>query len=258
LHCLSESCRPRQPRGLRHETQSPPTVDYDQRGGYIWRSRIWHLLGSSRLYAQVATVNERLVGGYTMEFRIQPPRETSHHSSTGGTGIAVFNRLTHHAQKAGDDPTGLGHWSWLRLQGKDHRITRIVALYRPCCSDGPLSTYQQHCRALSKLSQNECPREAILCDLASEVKKWQDDGDSIILLTDFNEDIRQPWIQKFFADLQLMEVLTAITPLPPTTMHNRGTNPIDGIYVSPELVPSITGGTWLLRRSFRVTIERFG
>jgi len=26
----------------------------------------------------------------------------------GGTGIAVFNRLAHHAQKAGDDPMGLG------------------------------------------------------------------------------------------------------------------------------------------------------
>jgi len=26
----------------------------------------------------------------------------------GGTGIAVFNCLAHHAQKAGDDPMGLG------------------------------------------------------------------------------------------------------------------------------------------------------
>jgi len=31
----------------------------------------------------------------------------------GGTGIAVFNKLTHHAQKASDDPTGLGQWSWV-------------------------------------------------------------------------------------------------------------------------------------------------
>jgi len=36
------------------------------------------------------------------------------HPSTvqpGGMCIAVFNRLTHHAQKAGNDPTGLGQWS---------------------------------------------------------------------------------------------------------------------------------------------------
>ncbi len=31
----------------------------------------------------------------------------------GGTGIAVFNRMVHRAQRAGDDPTGLGRWSWV-------------------------------------------------------------------------------------------------------------------------------------------------
>jgi len=31
----------------------------------------------------------------------------------GGTVIVVFNRLTHHMQKAGDDPMGMGHWSWI-------------------------------------------------------------------------------------------------------------------------------------------------
>jgi len=41
---------------------------------------------------------------------------------------------------------------------------------------------------------------------------------------DFNEDIRKPWIKEFFET------------------HNRGSNTIDGIYVSPELLPSITSG----------------
>jgi len=31
----------------------------------------------------------------------------------GGTGIAVFNRMAHHALRASDDPTGLGRWSWV-------------------------------------------------------------------------------------------------------------------------------------------------
>ncbi len=160
----------------------------------------------------------------------------------GGTGIAVFNKLAHHAQKAGDDPTGLGRWSWVRLKGQGARITWIIALYRPCRSDGPLSTYQQHCRALSKLHRNECPREAVLTDLASEVRNWQEEGDSIIILTDFNEDVRSPWIQKYFAELNLIEALTAMTAPPPTATYNRGSNPIDGIYLSPDLLPSITGG----------------
>ncbi len=47
----------------------------------------------------------------------------------GGTGIAVFNRMAHHAQRASDDLTGLGRWSWVQLRGKAQQFTRIVALY---------------------------------------------------------------------------------------------------------------------------------
>jgi len=46
----------------------------------------------------------------------------------------------------------------------------------------------------------------------------------------------------FFAELNLTEAITAITDQPPTATHNRGTNPIDGIYVSMDLLSSITGG----------------
>jgi len=63
-----------------------------------------------------------------------------------------------------------------------------------------------------------------------------------ILLTDFNEDLRLPWIRKFFADLNLIEALTVLMELPPTATHNWGTTTINGIYVSPELLQSITGG----------------
>ncbi len=137
---------------------------------------------------------------------------------------------------------GLGHWSWIRLTGKGHQITQIVALYRPCPSDGPLSTYQQHCRGLAKLNRNDCPQDAILHDLASEVLLWQEAGNVIIVLMDFNEDLWLPWIQNFFANLNLIEALTELMDLPPTVTHNRGTTTIDGIYVSPYLLPSITGG----------------
>ncbi len=104
-------------------------------------------------------------------------------------GVAVFNRLAHHAQKAGNDPTGMGRWSWIRLQGKGNHITQVVALYRLCSLDDPLLTYQQHCCGLAKLGQNACPRKAILSDLESELISWQEAGDMIIVLTDFNDDV---------------------------------------------------------------------
>jgi len=74
------------------------------------------------------------------------------------------------------------------------------------------------------------------------VQSWQEAGDKIIILTHFNKDIRRQWISQSFKKLNLTEVLTAITALPPTATHNRGTNTIDGIYVSPTLLPFITGG----------------
>ncbi len=115
----------------------------------------------------------------------------------GGTGVAVFNHLAHHAQKAGDNPSRLGRWSWMKLKEKGSQVTHIAALYHPCFSDGPLSTYQQHCHGLAKQNHNENPQQAILTDLEKELTEWHEEGDHIILLTDFNEDVWLSWIKHF-------------------------------------------------------------
>jgi len=78
--------------------------------------------------------------------------------------------------------------------------------------------------------------------LESEVLLWQEAGEEIIVLTYFNEDVQLPWIRKFFANLNLMEVLSELTGLPPAATYNRGSTTIDGIYVSPGLFLSIKGG----------------
>jgi len=94
---------------------------------------------------------------------------------------------------------------------------------------------------LAKLGRTECPREAILSNLKSAVEEWQDEGGKIIILMDFNEDVRLAWIWNFFDHLNLVEALTELTNLPPTATHNRGSATIDGIYVSKGLLPSLTG-----------------
>jgi len=61
-------------------------------------------------------------------------------------------------------------------------------MYHPCVSHGPLSTYQQHVRKLSKVGHFECPRDALLKDITLEMLSWQDSGDHLIVLTNFNDD----------------------------------------------------------------------
>jgi len=59
---------------------------------------------------------------------------------------------------------------------------------------------------------------------------------------DFNEDVQLPWIRQFFANINLIEAISTITGSPPTATYNQGTMPIDGIYVSPDLLLLIQGG----------------
>jgi len=128
------------------------------------------------------------------------------------------------------------------LKGKGAQITCIVALYCPCFSDGSLSTYQQHCQGLTKQNRNENPHQAVLTDLEKELTLWQEEGDHVILLMDFNEDVCLPWIKQFFAKVNLLDVLTKLMGPIGTATHNMGSTLIDGIYVSRKLFLVVKGG----------------
>jgi len=55
-----------------------------------------------------------------------------------------------------------------------------------------MTTYQQHIQQLTKLQCCKSPRDDILMDITKEVKSWQEEGDHIIVLTDFNEVVTEP------------------------------------------------------------------
>jgi len=82
----------------------------------------------------------------------------------------------------------------------------------------------------------ECPHKAILKDLTIKMKAWQDGGDHLIILTDFNNDITDPTVHNWVANLGLVEAITYLHPerAPPT--YQRGSRPIDGIFTEPQLL----------------------
>jgi len=94
------------------------------------------------------------------------------------------------------------------------------------------------------LHRIECPQEAILIDIAKEIQKWQDDGDHVLLLTDFNDDILSNPVHAWAGKLGLVEAVTWLntdtTEAPPT--FQRGSRPIDGIFAAPQLLERAAGG----------------
>jgi len=118
---------------------------------------------------------------------------------------------------------------------------RIVSAYRPCFSSGPLSMYQQHVRHLARIRCMDSPKDRLLTDLARAIQEWQAEGDMVIISGDMNDDIRSQKIQQAFRSSGLIEGLTTQHMLPPAT-HNRGSLPIDGIFLPSALLDYCESG----------------
>jgi len=79
------------------------------------------------------------------------------------------------------------------------------------------------------------------------VEQWISEGDTILILADINEDVRSDEIASTFRQMGLVEVVTSQHGhLGPNT-HIRGTNPIDGIFIPPQMVLNVMSGYFAFR-----------
>ena len=115
----------------------------------------------------------------------------------GGVASFTKNKLAYKIMGKGVDVSNLGRWSWTKFQGKGSRVLRIVTAYRPCSSGGIRSTVTQHLRQLAKDNRDVHPRKAFMDDLSLEVQAWRNEGDSIIIMGDFNENITSKKMQEW-------------------------------------------------------------
>ena len=87
------------------------------------------------------------------------------------------------------------------------------------------------------------PRTAIMEDLYTDVMKWRQSGDSIIILGDFNEDVRSNYLCSWRDSLGLRDAMldTIGNEVLPASYVN-GKDPIDSIWVSAnvEIVRSVS------------------
>lgn len=109
----------------------------------------------------------------------------------GGTAIISTNTFCHRIIKSGQDPKGLGRWTWTLYRGRQNIKLRVISMYRPCKPNvpGPNTAFSQQQRFFDRTGDTRCPRVAILEDLGSSITQWRNNGDQIILGGDFNEDV---------------------------------------------------------------------
>ena len=157
----------------------------------------------------------------------------------GGVSMITNDDFLGHVCKSGGDERKLGRWRWTTVRGQQGRMTTIIGTYRAevgwATTDNQLAEIRQTEEGAKQLSD---PIKLWYSDLKALIQQKQDDGHSIIVAGDFNEDLTSPTskVKDLFHDLQLRETImekhNGITP-PNTYMH--GKKPIDGIFASMDI-----------------------
>ena len=149
----------------------------------------------------------------------------------GGTAIMAINKISHSYDSSGVDDARLGRYAWMRFQGSYGRHFRVVSVYRPGYNKKYNSTYMQQLRYSMQHKNGKNPRDLLLEDLQDKIGQWIQEGDGIIVVGDFNEDIRSPSITFWKERLGLHDVMLGRLDddslAPPT--YQLGSRPIDTI-----------------------------
>ena len=143
----------------------------------------------------------------------------------------------------GKDFRGLGRWAWLRFRGHHQHTTRVILAYRCGYIAGENTVFSQQRRFFDFLKDGRHPRNIMVDDLLSEITKWQEEGDRIILMIDANEHVVTGNIATRLQEVGLHEGILRRHQdkegLAPT--HQKGSFPIDGIFVSENIAVKAGG-----------------
>ena len=164
----------------------------------------------------------------------------------GGVCNIAVGSLVSRLHSQGADPTGLGRWVWQLFKGRNNVKTRIYTAYRPSASSRSQlsSVIEQHRRYFRSHQDHTCPRQAFLRDLQSEIAGRQMTGERVVVLMDANGDVTSGEIRAMLDALHLRDTILCHHPdLPAPATHQRGSQPIDIIAASPEIM--ILSATWL-------------
>jgi hypothetical protein len=147
----------------------------------------------------------------------------------------VINRSTSSIVGFGGD--NQGRWTWHVLRGKGQRTFRCISAYRPVknkVNSGSAWNQQQLYGDVHGLDGD--PHTRWLEDLTILVKQWLGQGESLIVMVDLNDNVKKGKMAKAMNTMGLREIITFQHENLGATFQ-RGSVPIDGIFVSSEIQP---------------------
>ena len=210
-------------------------------------NKCWHKLSTDdRLRERFFGVWENL--HTSVAYNKMNPHSTPH--QVGGAIGMSFNQAAHRVDSVGGgrghDPTGLGRWTWTRFRGKGQTCLRVAVVYVPCVSTGPLTVWSQHLAYFNSLSDpawksNPDPRQRLFDDLSASMAEWINDGDQLLVMGDWNGDVRELGLTEFFATHSMHEALLDRHGDSAPATCNMGSSPIDGIWATSSLAISCGG-----------------
>jgi hypothetical protein len=123
----------------------------------------------------------------------------------------------------------------MQFVGKNNNSTRIISDYAPHQPRGPEYVGSQHRRYCNSIGRDANPVDELWTDLSLLVHKCTEAGGSVVLLSDWNADVRGEKTRKYMADLCMREVIMEFHGDKYPCTYKRGSNPIYGIFMTQDL-----------------------
>ena len=123
-----------------------------------------------------------------------------------GTGVTLTADMKSRIASRGVDPTNLGHWTWVRIEGKAGESTVFVSAYRPCKSIKGISTvWNYHVRYYQDERRIKEPyvHALFIADLCKALGNLRDFGHHVVLGMDANDDVRDGTLLAALAEIRI-------------------------------------------------------
>ena len=157
----------------------------------------------------------------------------------GGIFTGITGSTSTVAIASGSDHTGLGRWNWIQLKGQSSS-TYIITAYQCVESRTTVGTvFMQRERYLKKHNMSLCPRKHFIQDLVQFITRILEENNKVILSADINEHVIDGVLSRELKNLGMVEAHVKKFNLPGPASHITGRLPIDGVWVSNDVTPTV-------------------